>query len=284
MAVDRCAGMARPRAAAERGRLWCVHRRSGVVAERRRGSTMAPASGGMPGRSVRGAAGGTADPRAGRAARRHRGRQSSRADGGLASGSRQCRAERSRERWNLASRRTNAARVRCRSMHASSRRGAKRSRWREARALSDRATCASAKVECWRHRLCAACDAGSICKHSSAQDRGRERDRCGATRAQLLAACESLAIAQAVLDATRQHLAGRDQFGQPILRFQAVQHRLVGIYLRIRELQALLAAAQAAYDEATSSSTGCCGNCRRRRQPPPLRRRRKASSCTAAWE
>jgi alkylation response protein AidB-like acyl-CoA dehydrogenase len=51
-----------------------------------------------------------------------------------------------------------------------------------------------------------------------------------------------------VLDATRQHLAGRNQFGQPILRFQAVQHRLVGIYLRIRELRALLATAQAAYD------------------------------------
>jgi len=72
----------------------------------------------------------------------------------------------------------------------------------------------------------------------------------GRRRAQVLAACESLAIAQAVLDATRQHLAGRNQFGQPILRFQAVQHRLVGIYLRIRELRALLAAAQAAYDAA----------------------------------
>ena len=71
----------------------------------------------------------------------------------------------------------------------------------------------------------------------------------GRRRAQLLAACESLAIAQAVLDATRQHLAGRKQFGQPILRFQAVQHRLVAIYLRIRELRALLAAAQAAYDD-----------------------------------
>jgi alkylation response protein AidB-like acyl-CoA dehydrogenase len=71
----------------------------------------------------------------------------------------------------------------------------------------------------------------------------------GRRRAQLLAACESLAIAQAVLAATRQHLAGRNQFGQPILRFQAVQHRLVAIYLRIRELRALLAAAQTAYDE-----------------------------------
>jgi alkylation response protein AidB-like acyl-CoA dehydrogenase len=71
----------------------------------------------------------------------------------------------------------------------------------------------------------------------------------GRRRAQLLVACESLAIAQAVLDATKQHLAGRNQFGQPILRFQAVQHRLVEIYLRIRELRALLATAEAAYDE-----------------------------------
>ena len=91
MAVDRCAGMARPRAAAERGRLWCVHRRSRVVAERRRGSAVAPASGGMPGRSVRSAARGTADARTGRTARQHRGRRCSRAAGGLASGSRQCR-------------------------------------------------------------------------------------------------------------------------------------------------------------------------------------------------
>lgn len=71
----------------------------------------------------------------------------------------------------------------------------------------------------------------------------------GRRRAQLVAACESLSIAQAVLDATQQHLASRHQFGQPILRFQAVQHRLVGMYLRIRELRALLAAAQVAYDE-----------------------------------
>jgi acyl-CoA dehydrogenase len=71
----------------------------------------------------------------------------------------------------------------------------------------------------------------------------------GRRRAQLLAACESLAIAQAALDATKQHLASRNQFGQPILRFRAVQHRLVGIYLRIRELRALLGAAEVAYDE-----------------------------------
>ena len=70
----------------------------------------------------------------------------------------------------------------------------------------------------------------------------------GRRRAQLLAANESLATAQAVLDATKQYLAGRNQFGQPILRFQVVQHRLVEIYLRTRELRALLSSTQAAYD------------------------------------
>lgn len=70
----------------------------------------------------------------------------------------------------------------------------------------------------------------------------------GRRRAQLLAAHESLAIAQAVLDATRHYLAARHQFGQPILQFQAVQHRVVGVYLRIRELRALLASITAAYD------------------------------------
>jgi alkylation response protein AidB-like acyl-CoA dehydrogenase len=60
----------------------------------------------------------------------------------------------------------------------------------------------------------------------------------GRRRAQLLASCESLAIAQAALDATKQHLASRSQFGQPILRFQAVQHRLVGVYAHSRAASA----------------------------------------------
>lgn len=72
-------------------------------------------------------------------------------------------------------------------------------------------------------------------------------------RAQLLAAAEQMGIAQAAFDATRRHLTGRRQFGQALLRFQALQHRMVDMYLLIRELAALLQTGQRAYDTGDSS-------------------------------
>jgi alkylation response protein AidB-like acyl-CoA dehydrogenase len=67
-------------------------------------------------------------------------------------------------------------------------------------------------------------------------------------RGQLLAAAEVAGIVQAAFEATRQHLADRRQFGQPILKFQAIQHRLVDLYVCMRELTAMLDAACSAYD------------------------------------
>ncbi|MEP7244516.1 MAG: acyl-CoA dehydrogenase [Gammaproteobacteria bacterium] len=67
-------------------------------------------------------------------------------------------------------------------------------------------------------------------------------------RGHLLAAAEVLGIAQAAFDSTRRHLADRHQFGQPLLAFQAIQHRLVNLYVSLRELAALLEVVQAAYD------------------------------------
>jgi alkylation response protein AidB-like acyl-CoA dehydrogenase len=66
-------------------------------------------------------------------------------------------------------------------------------------------------------------------------------------RGEVLAAAEQAGIAHAVLDATKHHLAQRSQFGQPLLRFQAVQHRLVEAYICARELSALLEVACSAY-------------------------------------
>jgi alkylation response protein AidB-like acyl-CoA dehydrogenase len=68
-------------------------------------------------------------------------------------------------------------------------------------------------------------------------------------RATILAAAETLGLAGAALDATCAHLAGRRQFGQAIIRFQAIRHRLVELHIMKQELQAMLAAACAAYDE-----------------------------------
>lgn len=76
-----------------------------------------------------------------------------------------------------------------------------------------------------------------------------EQARC---RAQILAAAEAAGIARAALDATIAYLALRRQFGQPILKFQAIQHRLVELHIRERELSALLLATCAAYDARQS--------------------------------
>ena len=78
---------------------------------------------------------------------------------------------------------------------------------------------------------------------------GTQSVKAAHQRGQLLAAAEVLGIARAAFDATREYLGQRRQFGQPLLSFQALRHRLVDLYLRIRELTALSDAAQTAYDE-----------------------------------
>jgi alkylation response protein AidB-like acyl-CoA dehydrogenase len=85
-------------------------------------------------------------------------------------------------------------------------------------------------------------------------DAGDIAEQCGA-RAQILAAAEAAGISRAALNATISYLAVRRQFGQPILKFQAVQHRLVELHIRERELSALLLAACAAYDRCELSLT-----------------------------
>nr|WP_255352931.1 acyl-CoA dehydrogenase family protein [Achromobacter sp. RTa] len=58
-----------------------------------------------------------------------------------------------------------------------------------------------------------------------------------ATRIALCA--EALGAMQALLDATREHVAARRQFGQPLGRFQAVQHRLVDMLLALEQARSL---------------------------------------------
>ena len=77
----------------------------------------------------------------------------------------------------------------------------------------------------------------------------------GRRRAQLLAACESLAIAQAVFDATKQHLAGRKQFGQPIAEFQLVQAMLADSQAEIYAARCMVIDAARKRDEGRNVST-----------------------------
>ena len=43
-----------------------------------------------------------------------------------------------------------------------------------------------------------------------------------------------------LLDTTNEYLKTREQFGQPIGKFQAVQHRMADMYLRVEEVRSLL--------------------------------------------
>ena len=67
-------------------------------------------------------------------------------------------------------------------------------------------------------------------------------------RGSLLAAAEAAGIACAALDATKAYLALRRQFGRPIIQFQAVQHRLVEMHIRLCEVDAMLETVSKAYD------------------------------------
>ncbi|MCL4747869.1 MAG: hypothetical protein KJZ83_21035 [Burkholderiaceae bacterium] len=69
-------------------------------------------------------------------------------------------------------------------------------------------------------------------------------------RALLAAAAENLGAMQVLFDATLGHVRTREQFGQPIGRFQALQHRLVDLSIRLDEARALVTAAAIAVDES----------------------------------
>lgn len=56
----------------------------------------------------------------------------------------------------------------------------------------------------------------------------------------LMAAAETVGLAQRLLDDTLDYVRGREQFGQAVGRFQAVQHRLVDCYTMLELMRSLL--------------------------------------------
>jgi alkylation response protein AidB-like acyl-CoA dehydrogenase len=51
---------------------------------------------------------------------------------------------------------------------------------------------------------------------------------------------EALGIMDALLEQTVEYTKTREQFGQPISRFQALQHRMADMYLQCQSLRSLL--------------------------------------------
>lgn len=65
-------------------------------------------------------------------------------------------------------------------------------------------------------------------------------------RATLAVGAEALGAMQCLLEQTKDYLRTRRQFGQPLSRFQVLQHRLVDMYIAIAETRALLHAGREA--------------------------------------
>ncbi len=101
-------------------------------------------------------------------------------------------------------------------------------------------------------------------------------------RALLAAAAENLGAMQVLFDATLEHVRTRQQFGQPIGRFQALQHRLVDLSICLDEARALVTAAAIATDESSAPS-GAIATDESGAPGAPKRDASGAAAAAAAW-
>jgi alkylation response protein AidB-like acyl-CoA dehydrogenase len=77
-----------------------------------------------------------------------------------------------------------------------------------------------------------------------------ERLEEAADRLVLMRVAEALGIMEQVLDLTADHLRNRSQFGQPLARFQALQHRLAEMFVEVQEVRSVLYRGLAYIDSA----------------------------------
>ncbi|MFT4826478.1 MAG: alkylation response protein AidB-like acyl-CoA dehydrogenase [Halioglobus sp.] len=69
---------------------------------------------------------------------------------------------------------------------------------------------------------------------------------------------EALGIMQALLDATVEYTKTRKQFGQPIGKFQALQHRMADMYLKLEETRSLVLNAAIQIDAGSDEAASAC--------------------------
>jgi alkylation response protein AidB-like acyl-CoA dehydrogenase len=69
---------------------------------------------------------------------------------------------------------------------------------------------------------------------------------------------EALGSMQALLDTTVEYTKTREQFGQPISKFQVLQHRMADMYLKVEETRSLLFNAAILLHEGSGESTAAC--------------------------
>ena len=69
---------------------------------------------------------------------------------------------------------------------------------------------------------------------------------------------EALGAMRALLEATVEYTKTREQFGQPISKFQALQHRMADMYMKVEETRSLLFNAAIALDENRPEQDQAC--------------------------
>ncbi|MFT4615561.1 MAG: alkylation response protein AidB-like acyl-CoA dehydrogenase [Bacteroidia bacterium] len=69
---------------------------------------------------------------------------------------------------------------------------------------------------------------------------------------------EALGAMQVLLDATVEYTKTREQFGQPIGKFQALQHRMADMFLKVQETRSLLLHAAIRIDENSDEAASAC--------------------------
>jgi len=69
---------------------------------------------------------------------------------------------------------------------------------------------------------------------------------------------DALGAMQMLLDMTVEYTKTREQFGQPIGKFQVLQHRMVDMYLRLEETRSLLFDAAIQVDNNSANATKAC--------------------------
>ena len=74
-------------------------------------------------------------------------------------------------------------------------------------------------------------------------------------RARAAVACDSLGLSAAMLDATVDYVAVRQQFGRPIGSFQALKHRMADMYVKVQTAAAVVD--EALQDPSPTSAATC---------------------------
>ena len=100
----------------------------------------------------------------------------------------------------------------------------------------------------------------------------------------VLGSCaEAVGAMAAVTDICVDYLKTREQFGQPLSKFQVLQHRLVDMSVSTEEARPSVHAALQAVDDKRPDARTAIWHAKVQTAAPPASSAHKACSCTAAW-